>query len=147
MNKLNLWAIAFAFLATACSPSKTENSDTGMKIATDESGNTYSYVENDPMKVRIYELENGLKLYLSKNTNEPTFTSFITVKAGSTYDPSDNTGLAHYLEHLMFKGTPNLGTVNWEMEKPLLDEIEELYELHKNEASAEGKKAIYKKNR
>lgn len=145
MNKLNLWAIAFAFLATACSPSKTENSDTGMKIATDESGNTYSYLENDPMKVRIYELENGLKLYLSKNTNEPTFTSFITVKAGSTYDPSDNTGLAHYLEHLMFKGTPNLGTVNWEMEKPLLDEIEELYELHKNEASAEGKKAIYKK--
>ena len=145
MNKLNIWAIAFSFIIAACSPSKKENSKTGMKTAKDNSGNTYSYVENDPMKLRIYELENGLKLYLSKNTNEPTFTSFITVKAGSTYDPSDNTGLAHYLEHLMFKGTPNLGTVNWEMEKPLLDQIEELYELHKNEPTAEGKKVLYKK--
>ena len=145
MNKLNIWAIAFSFIITACSPSKKENSEKGMKTAKDNSGNTYSYVENDPMKLRIYELENGLKLYLSKNTNEPTFTSFITIKAGSTYDPSDNTGLAHYLEHLMFKGTPNLGTVNWEMEKPLLDQIEELYELHKNEPTAEGKKVLYKK--
>lgn len=145
MNKLNLWVVALSIVATSCNPSNKENSETGMKTAQDKSGNTYNYVENDPMKLRIYELENGLKLYLSKNTNEPTFTSFITVKAGSTYDPSDNTGLAHYLEHLMFKGTPNLGTVNWELEKPLLDQIEELYELHKNEPSPEGKKALYKK--
>lgn len=145
MNKLQLWSLAIAATAIACSPSTKDNAEKGMKTGKDKSGNSYSYVENDPMKVRIYTLENGLKLYLSQNTNEPTFTSFITVKAGSTYDPADNTGLAHYLEHLMFKGTPNLGTVDWEKEKPLLDEIEELYEAHKAEPTEEGKKAIYKK--
>ncbi len=144
MKILNTWVVLFAFVLTACSPSKKQNSDSGMKTAKDNSGNSYSFVENDPMKVRIYKLENGLELYLSQNTNEPTFMSFIAVKAGSTYDPSDNTGLAHYLEHLMFKGTPKLGTVNWEKEKELLAQIEELYEQHKNEPSAEGKKAIYK---
>ncbi len=142
-SKLLLGLLAVATLA--CTSNKQDNAKQGMITAKDSKGNAYQYVENDPMKVRIYTLDNGLKLYLSQNKNEPTFMSFITVKAGSSYDPSDNTGLAHYLEHLMFKGTPKLGTVDWEKEKVLLEQIEELYEDHKKEQSDEGKKAIYKK--
>ncbi len=145
MKCTNILALLLAFAITACDSPKQEKSKKGMQTAKDKNGNSYNFVENDPMKVRIYTLDNGLKLYLSENKNEPTFMSFITVKAGSTYDPADNTGLAHYLEHLMFKGTPNLGTVNWEKEKVLLEQIEELYEDHKKEESAEGKKAIYNK--
>ena len=56
--------------------------------------------------LRIYTLKNGLKVYLSVNKDAPRIQTYIAVKAGSTYDPADNTGLAHYLEHMMFKGTP-----------------------------------------
>jgi predicted Zn-dependent peptidase len=66
------------------------------------------------------------------------------VKAGSTYDPQDNTGLAHYLEHMMFKGSPKFGTIDWESEKLLLQQISDLYEKHKAETDPAKKKEIYK---
>jgi predicted Zn-dependent peptidase len=69
----------------------------------------------------------------------------IAVKVGSKDDPRDNTGLAHYLEHIMFKGTSHFGTSDWEKEKPLLDSIAALFEAHKATASADEKKAIYQK--
>ena len=99
---------------------------------------------NDPTNLRIYTLENGLKVYLSKNTDTPKIETLIAVKAGSTYDPEDNTGLAHYLEHMMFKGTSKIGTSDWNKEKKLLDQIEELYEQHKNETNLEQRVKIYK---
>ncbi|UTW62292.1 insulinase family protein [bacterium SCSIO 12741] len=144
MNKLiGFFSLFAAVLLTGCAETpKTEDSMNPL-TATDGQGRTYEYVENDPMKVRIYTLPNGLKVYLTQNKNEPTIQTLIPVKAGSTYDPSDNTGLAHYLEHLMFKGTEKLGTQNWEEEKKLLDQISEQYELHKAENDPEKKKAIY----
>lgn len=125
---------------TACQTKKFET-----KTATDANGFTYSYVTNDPQKVREYTLANGLKVYLSDNKDEPRLKTEIAVRAGSTSDPAETTGLAHYFEHLMFKGTTRFGTKNWEKEKPLLDEIEELFELHKAEPDPEKKKEIYKK--
>jgi predicted Zn-dependent peptidase len=62
------------------------------------------------------------------------------VRTGSNNDPSDNTGLAHYLEHMMFKGTSKLGTQNWEKESELLDQISDLYEQHKAENDPEKRK-------
>jgi len=112
---------------------------------TDANGFRYQTVTNDPYNLRIYTLDNGLKAYLSVNTKEPRIQTYIPIKVGASYDPSDNTGLAHYLEHLMFKGSSRLGTINWEAEKPLIDSIEKLYELHKFEPSDKGKKAIYRK--
>lgn len=112
--------------------------------ATDKNGFTYEYVTNDPMGVRIYTLPNGLKIYLSQNKNEPTIQTLIAVKAGSTYDPAETTGLAHYLEHMMFKGTSRLGTMDWEKEKVLLDAISAAFEKHKNEQDPKLKKEIYK---
>ncbi len=106
---------------------------------------SFQTFKNDPTGLRLYTLDNGLKVYLSKQTDEPKIHTYIAVKAGSNYDPIDNTGLAHYLEHMLFKGTSHLGTSDWEKEKVLLDSISNLYEDHKKEPSLEKKEAIYKK--
>ncbi len=104
----------------------------------------FEAVEDDPLGTRIYTLDNGLKVYLSQNKKEPRIQTQIAVRAGSKNDPAETTGLAHYLEHMMFKGTNNVGTVDWEKEKVLLDQIEALYETHRKESDPEKKKAIYK---
>lgn len=100
-------------------------------------------VPGDPIKVLQHTLSNGLKLFMSVNKNEPRVYTEIAVRAGSKHDPADTTGLAHYFEHMMFKGTDRLGTLDWEKEKVLLDRIEELFEMHRNEADTAKKKALY----
>ncbi|NOZ47150.1 MAG: insulinase family protein [Chlorobi bacterium] len=111
----------------------------------DKNGYSYETVANDPLKARIYTLENGMKVYLTVNKDEPRIQTFIAVKAGSTYDPAETTGLAHYLEHMMFKGNSKIGSLNWEEESKLLEQISDLYEQHKNTDNEEAKKQIYKK--
>lgn len=105
----------------------------------------YITITNDENKVRIYTLKNGLQVFLAQNFDAPRIQTFIPVKTGSNNDPSDNTGLAHYLEHMMFKGTSKLGTKDWSKEKKLLDEISDLYEQHKAEQNQEKKREIYRK--
>ncbi|MFK7833144.1 MAG: M16 family metallopeptidase [Winogradskyella sp.] len=128
---------------------KTENNDKKMAYAveTNQDANGFSYetVANDPTGLRLYTLDNGLKVYLGKNEEEPKIQTLIAVRAGSTYDPADNTGLAHYLEHMVFKGTDEIGTLNYEEESKLIQQISDLYETHKKEQDPEKKKAIYKK--
>jgi len=97
----------------------------------------------DPMAVEIYQLDNGLKVYLTENHESPRFEAQIAVRAGSKNDPPETTGLAHYLEHLLFKGTTHLGTTNFALEKPHLDRITELYEQHFRETDPAKRKAIY----
>ncbi len=106
---------------------------------------SYESVPNDPLNARIYTLKNGLKVYLTVNPREPRIQTFIAVRAGSKSDPKETTGLAHYLEHMVFKGTHDIGTMNWEAEKVLLDSISALYELHKSTVDPEQKKAVYKR--
>jgi len=110
----------------------------------DAHGYTYEVVENDPSHTRIYTLPNGLKVYLAQNKDEPRIQTYIPVRTGSNNDPSDNTGLAHYLEHMLFKGTSKMGSHDWEKEKVYLKQISDLYEAHKAEPDAEKKKAIYR---
>jgi predicted Zn-dependent peptidase len=114
-------------------------------IHTDPNNYEYITISNDENKVRIYTLKNGLKVFLAQNFDAPRIQTYIPVRTGSNNDPSDNTGLAHYLEHMMFKGTSKIGTQNWEKESELLHQISELYEQHKAESDPEKKKAIYKK--
>ena len=122
-------ATAFALLTTAC---------------TDSSGYTYETVKNDPLKTRIYTLDNGLKVYMSVNKAEPRIETYIAVKVGGKNDPSETTGLAHYFEHLMFKGTQQFGTSNYEAEKPLLDQIEQLFEVYRKTTDDAERAAIYR---
>ena len=98
---------------------------------------------NDPMSVRIFELDNGLRVYLTENHEKPRFYAEVTVRAGSMHDPAETTGLAHYLEHLLFKGNRNYGTLEYAKEKKHLDRVRKLYQQHFYEKDAEKRKAIY----
>ncbi|MBW3519895.1 pitrilysin family protein [Flavobacterium sp. NKUCC04_CG] len=110
----------------------------------DSNGYTYESVENDPSHTRIYTLSNGLKVYLAQNKDEPRIQTYVPVRTGSNNDPEDNTGLAHYLEHMLFKGTSKMASSNWEVEKVLLKQISDLYEAHKKETDPAKKVALYK---
>ncbi len=104
---------------------------------------SFDTVNGDPIQVLQYTLGNGLRLFLSVNKDEPRVYTEIAVRAGSKHDPADTTGLAHYFEHMMFKGTDRLGSLDWEREKPLLDRIEQLYEQHRAEQDPNRKKELY----
>ena len=108
-------------------------------------GKKYSYetVAGDPMKARIYTLDNGLKVYLTVNKDAPRIQAHIPVRVGGKNDPAETTGLSHYLEHLMFKGTTHFGTQNYEAERPLLDQITDLYEVYRKTTDPERRRAIY----
>ena len=106
-------------------------------------GYTYKYVTNDPMKARFYKLHNGLTVILSATHKEPRMHVFIATKAGSKTDPADHTGLAHYLEHMMFKGTQNYGSLDWNKEKLWLDKIDGLYEEYNHTTDKDQRKEIY----
>ena len=123
---LNL-LLAVAFVWTAASCSRYD----------------YETVKGDPTGARIYTLDNGLKVYMIVNKDEPRIDAHVAVKVGSKNDPQETTGLAHYFEHLMFKGTQQYGTQNYELEKPMLDRIEELFEVYRKTVDPAERKAIY----
>lgn len=102
------------------------------------------YCQDDPLKVESYQLSNGLTVYLNEDHNMPMVHGMVAVKGGAKRDPGDATGIAHYFEHIMFKGTDEIGTIGYEQEKPYLDSIKNLYdELLKK--SSEEERAIIRK--
>lgn len=125
MKKLSLIAVSALLLFGAVSCSK------------------YETVKGDPMKVKIYTLDNGLKVYMSVNKEQPRLQTYIAVRSGGKNDPSDNTGLAHYLEHIMFKGTESFGTSDYAAEKPLLDQIEKQFDIYRTKTDPAERAAIY----
>ena len=80
------------------------------------------------LNLQSYKLENGFTVYLLPDKNATTTFGAVAVNAGSKNDPSDATGLAHYLEHLLFKGTTTMGTIDYQKEKPFLDSITTYYQ-------------------
>ena len=125
---LTLMTVVAAMLLTAC----------GSKYA-------YESVKGDPTQTRIYTLDNGLKVYMSVSDEEPRIQTYIAVRVGGKNDPSETTGLAHYFEHLMFKGTQSFGTQDYAAEKPMLDEIEQLFEVYRKTEDEAERKALYKR--
>ena len=107
-------------------------------------GYTYRYVTNDPTNARFYTLKNGLTVILSPTNKEPRVQCYVAVRAGSKTDPATNTGLAHYLEHLLFKGTDKYGSLDWAKEKVELDKIDALYEKYNKTKDPAQRKEIYK---
>lgn len=105
----------------------------------------YETVKGDPLKTKIYTLDNGLKVYMSVNKETPRLQTYIAVKVGSKNDPHETTGLSHYLEHLMFKGSENFGTSDYEAEKPLLDSIRALFEVYRTKTDPAERIALYHK--
>jgi len=134
MRKISkLIAVLAISMVCACAPKNNEQ--------------TYRYeyetIENDPLEAKIFTLDNGLKIYLSVNKDEPRVVTQIAVRTGSKQDPADATGLAHYLEHMLFKGTSQFGTKDWEAESALLTQISDLYEEHRNTTDQNERKRIY----
>jgi zinc protease len=80
------------------------------------------------LDVETYELDNGLKVFLNEDRAASNVYGAVWINAGGKNDPSDATGIAHYLEHMLFKGTVDLGTIDYGMEKPHLDSIKLLYD-------------------
>ncbi len=82
---------------------------------------------SDPMGVSVHRLSNGLTVYVSTDRQQPRFAAWVGVRAGSRMDPADSTGLAHYLEHMLFKGTDEFGTLDMAAEQPHIDAVRDLY--------------------
>ncbi|MGB5006504.1 MAG: insulinase family protein [Ferruginibacter sp.] len=132
----------FALLLTGTISSFAQTGKYEWKEAT-SAGYSYKYVTNDPAKARFYTLKNGLTVILSATNKDPRIQCYIATKAGSKTDPATNTGLAHYLEHMLFKGTDKYGSLNWAKEKPELDKIDALYEVYNKTTDTEKRKTIY----
>ncbi len=98
---------------------------------------------NDPMNVKIGTLSNGMKVYMSVYKDAPRVQTLIATRAGSKNDPSDATGLAHYLEHMLFKGNSHFGTKDWAKEKAELQVISDLYEKRRKVTDAAERTRIY----
>ncbi|MCQ2144792.1 MAG: insulinase family protein [Bacteroidales bacterium] len=116
-----------------------------MFLAASCSGIKYETVAGDPLNTKIYTLDNGLEVYMTVNKETPRIQTYIAVKVGAKNDPLETTGLAHYFEHLMFKGTEQFGTSDYAAEKPLLDEIEALFEVYRQTVDPAQREAIYHK--
>lgn len=96
-------------------------------------------------KFQKFTLDNGLTVVLSEDHNQPIVYGVVVTKAGSKNDPPEATGMAHYMEHMLFKGTEELGTINWQKEKPYIDKIISLYEELGKTTDIEKRKEIQAK--
>ncbi|MBK7666649.1 MAG: insulinase family protein [Sphingobacteriaceae bacterium] len=103
----------------------------------------YETAPNDPYKARIYTLSNGMKVYMSVYKDAPRIQTLIAVKAGSKNDPANATGLAHYLEHMVFKGSDKFGTKDFVKENEQIKKIETLYEVYRVTKDETKRKVIY----
>ena len=100
---------------------------------------------SDKLKIEVYELNNGLTVMLNEDKNASSIFGAVVVKGGGKQDPADATGIAHYLEHMLFKGTDQLGTVDYQSEKILLDSIEVFYDRLGSTIDEEDRTKIQKK--
>ena len=133
--KISLLAL-FALVSISLFAQKSETKQ-------DKNGNLYLSYSNDPTNSRWYTLDNGLTVVLSQNSAKPRVQTLIATKAGSSSDPADNTGLAHYLEHMLFKGTDKFGSLDYSKEKVLLDQVDKLYEKYNQTTDEAKRKIIY----
>jgi predicted Zn-dependent peptidase len=141
---VSLFLVALGLTFTQCKNEtyQTQSATETAAVAT-EKEYTYETAPNDPLNARIYTLENGLKVYLTQYKDAPRIQTYIAVRAGSKNDPADATGLAHYLEHMAFKGSSNLGTIDWQKEQAELAKIEALYEQYRTQKDPAIRKKTY----
>ena len=114
-----------------------------LSLVAASSCNRFETVKGDPINAQIYTLDNGLQVYMSVNKETPRIQTYIAVRAGGKNGPDTSTGLAHYFEHLMFKGTQQFGTSDYSSEEPLLDQIEELFNVYRKTTDEAERAAIY----
>ena len=131
------------FCAFSAVVSFAQEAVVGINTATTQRWQVVSF-GNDPLKVRQYTFANGLTLITSTQQKSPRVYTMVAVRTGSKNDPADHTGLAHYLEHMLFKGTDKYGSLDWSKEEPLLKQIDQLYEKYNHSKDPIARKAIYR---
>ncbi|MEB3188797.1 MAG: pitrilysin family protein [Snowella sp.] len=99
------------------------------------------YLNQAISRITEFKLDNGMKFLVMENHDAPVVSFFTYADVGGANEPDGKTGVAHFLEHLAFKGTTEIGTSNFQAEKPLLNQLDNLAEqLHqaraKNDTSA-----------
>ncbi len=104
------------------------------------SASVYSTEIPESLRVKEYKLSNGLTVWLNEDHSQPKVFGAVVVKAGAKDCP--DTGIAHYFEHMMFKGTDQIGTVDYEAEKLLLDSIAGKYDELARTSNPEERKRI-----
>lgn len=140
-HKITLALATFLFSILSSSPLSAQQRVSSYGV--EKSKDWICKVYQGPLEVRQYTLTNGLTVIFSKNPNNPQVATQIVVKAGSKNDPATNTGLAHYLEHMLFKGTDKYGTFDYEKEKVYLLQIEALYEKYNQTKDSSKRNQIY----
>ncbi|MEK6543618.1 MAG: insulinase family protein, partial [Elusimicrobiota bacterium] len=103
-----------------------------------------SPLKDDLAQVTVHRLPNGLTVYLSPNKETPRVTAWIAVRAGGAQDPDDASGMAHYLEHMLFKGSTRLGTTDYKREYLHLEKIAQFYDQLFKTMSPKNRDKIYK---
>lgn len=148
----SLFALA---LAVACKPAPAPEPPLPVEVSTPEVSTAEILAASnlpptldqplpgDSMGVTIHRLSNGLTVYLSTDRQQPRISTWIAVRTGSRNDPPDSTGLAHYLEHMLFKGTDELGTIDFAAEQPHLERVAQLYTQLRTTTDAGERKAIF----
>ena len=94
--------------------------------------------------LKAFKLKNGLSVYVWEDNTKSDVYGIVACRTGSVNDPAEYTGLAHYLEHVMFKGTDKIGALDWATEKPIYDKIIAKYDEMADEADPVKKEAIAK---
>ncbi len=135
--------VALAFVVSFANAQTKPTTKPSAKDGSPVPSLNFEYALNDPFKARIYTLKNGMKVYMSVYKNAPRIQTYIAVKAGSKNDPATATGLAHYLEHMVFKGTDKFGTKDFTKESAEITKIENLYETYRQTKDEGQRKIIY----
>ncbi len=94
--------------------------------------------------LKAFKLKNGLSVYIWEDSTKSDVYGLVGVRAGSINDPEQYTGLAHYLEHLLFKGTDKIGALNWAEEEPIYKKIVQKYDDMAETSDPVKKEAINK---
>ncbi|MBN2730103.1 MAG: insulinase family protein [Bacteroidales bacterium] len=142
--KSRLLLLSVFFLLLSSSLQSFAQNAPGSQDVKDAKHYKYVTVPGDPLNARIYTLDNGLKVYMTVYKNEPRIQAYVAVAAGSKNDPPETTGLAHYFEHMMFKGTPHFGTSDFSKEYPLIMTVDSLFEVYRTLTDDAERSAMYK---
>ena len=107
------------------------------QVSTNNNPNTsiQPYLNQAIGRITEFKLDNGMKFLVMENHDAPVVSFFTYADVGGANEPDGKTGVAHFLEHLAFKGTTEIGTSNFQAEKPLLNQLDNLAEqLHQARA-------------
>ena len=105
---------------------------------------TFTFMRMNAQELKSFKLPNGLSVFVWEDPSAPDVFGMVTIKVGGKEDPEQYTGLAHYLEHLMFKGTDKIGALDWAKEKPLYEQIIAKYDEYAATTDPAKKEAISK---